>query len=178
MCTDGRCNLSPRAVTHSVLCQRGFALIPLFSLSLREAGRELLLRAVALFAQEHQEKGQSAEHLSLSADFQELQWGFPWGSRQDLQECSPRLGCTAAAVAFLGLWFPVEHHLPKVSVPCSLQREFTAAMELPWAQHQSVLTRTEWRCGIANNLNCSKTWVWGTHGRIWSYLSPPLWWGS
>lgn len=63
---DGRCHLGSWAATHAVLCQRDFALILLVFLSLREAGRELLLRAIALFAQEQQEKGQRAGHLSPS----------------------------------------------------------------------------------------------------------------
>lgn len=63
---DGRRQLSSWAATHTVLCQRDFALIPLAFLSLREAGSELLLRAVPLIAQEHQETGQGAGHLSPS----------------------------------------------------------------------------------------------------------------
>lgn len=92
--------------------------------------------------------------------FQGLLWGFPWGSRKDLQKCSPWLRCTAAAVAFSGSWFPVKHHLPKMSVSWSLQRAFTAAIELPWALCSiSVLSRTEWRCWVPNHFNCSEIWV-------------------
>lgn len=59
--------------THWALSER-FCTYPAVFLCLREAASELLLRAVALFAQEHQETGQGAGHFSPSPNSSRICW--------------------------------------------------------------------------------------------------------
>ena len=137
------CCTSSWTVTHAVRCQRHFALILVVFLGLREAfGRK---RVVAVFVQKHGEAGQGARHPSPTPNPCRSSCGTsPGAVGKELQGPGPQLACIAAGVVFSGSQFLVEHHLPKVDVPWSLQRASTVATELSWAlqQHWSVLART------------------------------------
>lgn len=100
MCAAGRCQLSSWAATHTVLCQRGFALI-LLVLSLREAGGELLWRAVALFAREHQETGQGlgTSHLRLTLPGPAVR--LPLGQQEGPAEVQPLAAMHCSCSGFL-----------------------------------------------------------------------------
>lgn len=99
--TDGRCRLSSWAATHTVLCQRDFVLIPLVFLSLREAGSELLLRAVALLHRNTRGQGRGLGTSCLPLTLPKAAVGLPLGEQEGPAGVQPLAGIHCSCSNFL-----------------------------------------------------------------------------